>query len=103
MTEHCPSRRSAAQPCADGTNTPSPAGSRSPGAAARAASAADALTAPGWPIAELAAQGPTHHDIAARLYLSPRTVDYHLHKIFPELGISAGAPPRDALSQDSPQ
>ncbi|MFB6713153.1 MULTISPECIES: hypothetical protein [unclassified Streptomyces] len=49
--------------------------------------------------------GPDHRDIAARLYLSPRTVDHHLHlhKVFPKLGISARAQLRDALSQDSPQ
>ncbi|MFC9621222.1 AAA family ATPase [Streptomyces sp. NPDC056930] len=74
-----------------------------PGAAARTESAADALTAQERQIAELAAQGLTNRDIAARLYLSPRTVGYHLHKIFPKLGISARAQLRDALSQDSPQ
>ncbi|MFF4316153.1 ATP-binding protein [Streptomyces sp. NPDC001507] len=51
-------------------------------------------------IAELAAQGLTNRDIAARLYLSPRTVGYHLHKIFPKLGITARAQLRDALTQE---
>ncbi|MGW1827969.1 ATP-binding protein [Streptomyces tubercidicus] len=72
-------------------------------AAATAASAADALTAQERQIAELAAQGLTNRDIAARLYLSPRTVGYHLHKIFPKLGVRARAQLRDALSQDPPQ
>ncbi|MFG2821135.1 AAA family ATPase [Kitasatospora sp. NPDC048365] len=49
-------------------------------------------------IAELAAQGLTNRDIASRLYLSPRTVGYHLHKIFPKLGITSRAQLRDALS-----
>ncbi|MGW7237454.1 helix-turn-helix transcriptional regulator [Streptomyces sp. NPDC054804] len=49
-------------------------------------------------IAELAAQGLTNRDIAARLYLSPCTVGYHLHKIFPKLGITARAQLRDALT-----
>ncbi len=50
-------------------------------------------------IAELAAQGLTNRDIASRLYLSPRTVGYHLHKIFPRLGIKTRAQLRDALSE----
>ncbi|MFD6021570.1 AAA family ATPase [Streptomyces sp. NPDC060286] len=61
------------------------------------------LTAQERRIAELAAQGLTNRDIAARLYLSPRTVGYHLHKIFPKLGISARAQLRDALEQNPPQ
>ncbi|MFJ1700516.1 helix-turn-helix transcriptional regulator [Streptomyces sp. NPDC087532] len=61
------------------------------------------LTAQERRIAELAAQGLTNRDIAARLYLSPRTVGYHLHKIFPKLGIRARAQLRDALEQNPPQ
>ncbi|MBF9066709.1 helix-turn-helix transcriptional regulator [Streptacidiphilus fuscans] len=56
------------------------------------------LTAQELQIAELAAQGLTNRDIASRLYLSPRTVGYHLHKIFPKLGIKTRAQLRDALS-----
>ncbi|MFB7506547.1 helix-turn-helix domain-containing protein, partial [Streptomyces broussonetiae] len=74
-----------------------------PTAATTAASAADVLTAQERQIAELAAQGLTNRDIAARLYLSPRTVGYHLHKIFPKLGVRVRAQLRDALSQDPPQ
>ncbi|MCE4946585.1 AAA family ATPase [Streptomyces albulus] len=74
-----------------------------PRAAATASSAADALTAQERQIAELAAQGLTNRDIAARLHLSPRTVGYHLHKIFPKLRISARAQLRDALPQDPPR
>ncbi|MGV9853160.1 helix-turn-helix transcriptional regulator [Streptomyces sp. NPDC003442] len=68
--------------------------------AATAATPASELTAQERQIAELAAQGLTNRDIAARLYLSPRTVGYHLHKIFPKLGIRARAQLRDALSRD---
>jgi hypothetical protein len=32
---------------------------------------------------------PTNRDIAARLYLSPRTIDYHLGKVFTKLGIGS--------------
>ncbi|MFD0277400.1 AAA family ATPase [Kitasatospora sp. NPDC127111] len=66
------------------------------------ASPAAGLTPQERQIAELAAQGLTNRDIAARLFLSPRTVGYHLHKIFPKLGIKARAQLRDALSDAAP-
>jgi DNA-binding NarL/FixJ family response regulator len=40
-------------------------------------------------IAELAAEGLSNRQIAARLFVSHRTVGSHLYKIFPKLGISA--------------
>ncbi|HEY3503429.1 MAG TPA: AAA family ATPase [Actinocatenispora sp.] len=38
-------------------------------------------------VTRLAAQGLSNRDIAARLFLSPRTVANHLYKAFPKLGI----------------
>ena len=73
---------------------------RAAGAATAPAAPAGELTPQERQIAELAAQGLTNRDIAARLYLSPRTVGYHLHKIFPKLGITARAQLRDALTQE---
>ncbi len=42
-------------------------------------------------VARLAAQGGSNRAIAAQLFLSPRTVGYHLHNVFTKLGISSRA------------
>ena len=54
-------------------------------------------------IALLAAAGHTNKEIAARLFLSPRTVSTHLHQVFPKLGITSRAALRDALADTSPE
>ena len=46
------------------------------------------MTAQETHIARLAAEGLTNHEIAAALYLSPRTVEWHLGKVFTKLGVS---------------
>jgi DNA-binding CsgD family transcriptional regulator len=38
-------------------------------------------------IVRLAAQGLSNRDIAAQLFLSPRTVGHHLYKAYPKLGV----------------
>ncbi|MBM7789886.1 helix-turn-helix transcriptional regulator [Tenggerimyces flavus] len=58
---------------------------------------AGGLTPQELQIAELAASGMANRDIAAQLFLSPRTVAYHLYKAYPKLGIRSRAELTDVL------
>ncbi len=56
------------------------------------------LTAQEAQIAELARSGHTNPEIGAMLYLSPRTVEWHLRHVFMKLGISSRRQLRVALA-----
>ena len=46
----------------------------------------------------LAAGGASNKQIGAQLFLSPRTVGYHLHNAFPKLGVTS----REELARYAP-
>jgi DNA-binding CsgD family transcriptional regulator len=61
------------------------------------------LTAHERQIARLARDGLSNPEIGGRLFLSPRTVEWHLHKVFAKLGIRSRSELFSALPSSSPE
>jgi DNA-binding NarL/FixJ family response regulator len=61
--------------------------------------AIDRLTPQELQIAQMAAQGLSNREIADQLYLSHRTVGFHLYHVFPKLGITSRGQIHQALER----
>jgi DNA-binding CsgD family transcriptional regulator len=64
-------------------------------------SGADALTASERRVAALAAAGQTNAQIAQQLFITPKTVENHLGRVYVKLGINARRQLGDALASPS--
>ena len=67
----------------------------------RMANTVESLTPQEAHVAIMARDGFSNPEIGARLFISPRTAEYHLHKVFRKLGIAGRRDLRDALAGET--
>jgi len=65
----------------------------------RIVSAIEKLTTQEAQIAVMARDGASNQDIATQLFISRKTVEYHLHKVFGKLRINTRGDLADALAR----
>jgi DNA-binding CsgD family transcriptional regulator len=66
----------------------------------REPSAAETLTPQELQVARTVATEASYKEAAAKLFLSPKTVEYHLHKVYRKLGITSGRQLMQRLSDE---
>jgi DNA-binding CsgD family transcriptional regulator len=65
----------------------------------RQASTVDELTPQELQIARMVAAGASQKEVAASLFLSPKTIEYHLGKVYRKLGITSGRQLQSRLAE----